>query len=181
MTAADIATPGPSNRLSLPLALSIALRELRAGAGGLVIFVICIALGVTAVASIGSLSASFDEALARQGRLLVGGDLSFERVHRRAGDEERAALDNEGQVTESASLRAMARIQGGKSALIEVKAVDSAYPLYGDVVISEPKDASIPWRKPGVIVAEQSLLPIARAFSCRSRRSTAPASYSRVA
>ena len=52
----------------------------------------------------------------------------------------------------------MARIHGGKSALIEVKAVDSAYPLYGDVVISEPKDASIPWRKPGVIVAEQSLL-----------------------
>ena len=39
-----------------------------------------------------------------------------------------------------------------------MKAVDSAYPLYGDVVISEPKDASIPWRKPGVIVAEQSLL-----------------------
>ena len=38
-----------------------------------------------------------------------------------------------------------------------MKAVDSAYPLYG-VVISEPKDASIPWRKPGVIVAEQSLL-----------------------
>ncbi|HEY5733119.1 MAG TPA: hypothetical protein VIS50_05225, partial [Methyloceanibacter sp.] len=62
MTAAGIATPGPSNRLSLPLALSIALRELRAGAGGLVIFVICIALGVTAVAAIGSLSASFDEA-----------------------------------------------------------------------------------------------------------------------
>ena len=83
MTAADLATPAPG-RVSLPLALSIALRELRAGAGGLIIFVICIALGVTAVAAIGSLSASFDEALARQGRLLVGGDLSFERVHRRA-------------------------------------------------------------------------------------------------
>ena len=104
MTAAGIAPPAQARRLSLPLALAIALRELRAGAGGLVIFVICIALGVTAVASIGSLSASFDEALARQGRLLVGGDLSFERVHRRASEEERAALNNEGQVTESASL-----------------------------------------------------------------------------
>ena len=69
-----------------------------------------------------------------QGRLLVGGDLSFERVHRRASAEERAALDDEGQVTESASLRAMARIPGGKSALIEAKAVDGAYPLYGEVV-----------------------------------------------
>ena len=108
MTAAGTATQAPAGRVSLPLALSIALRELRAGAGGLIIFVICIALGVTAVAAIGSLSASFDEALARQGRLLVGGDLSFERVHRRASQDERAALDGMGQVTESARLRAMA-------------------------------------------------------------------------
>jgi putative ABC transport system permease protein len=158
VTAADIAPLVPAKRLSLPLALAIALRELRAGAGGLVIFVICIALGVTAVAAIGSLSASFDEALARQGRLLVGGDLSFERVHRRASQEERAALDELGQVTESASLRAMARIPGGKSALVEVKAVDGAYPLYGEVVITEPSGAAQIWRKPGVIVAERTLL-----------------------
>ena len=110
MTAADLASSARPSRARLPLALAIALRELRAGAGGLAIFVICIALGVTAVAAIGSLSASFDKALARQGRMLVGGDVSFERVHRRAGAEERATLDNEGQVTESASLRAMARI-----------------------------------------------------------------------
>ena len=48
MTAAGTATQAPAGRVSLPLALSIALRELRAGAGGLIIFVICIALGVTA-------------------------------------------------------------------------------------------------------------------------------------
>ena len=159
MTAAGIATPGPARRLSLPLALSIALRELRAGAGGLVIFVICIALGVTAVASIGSLSASFDEALARQGRLLVGGDLSFERVHRRAerrgarGARQRRPGDGIGKLARHGEDHTAAKARS-----IEVKAVDSAYPLYGDVVISEPKDASIPWRKPGVIVAEQSLL-----------------------
>ena len=95
--------------LKPPLALRIALRELRAGAGGLTIFVLSIALGVAAVAAIGSLAASFDKALARQGRLLVGGDLSFERVHRAASAEERAAMAAEGVVSESASLRAMAR------------------------------------------------------------------------
>ena len=52
----------------------------------------------------------------------------------------------------------MARIAGGKSALVEVKAVDGAYPLYGQVVIAEPKDAGPIWRQPGVIVAERSLL-----------------------
>ena len=158
MTAADLASPSSARSVSLPLAFAIAFRELRAGAGGLTVFVLCIALGVMAVAAIGSLGASFDAALARQGRLLVGGDLSFERVHRRASAEERAALDGEGQVTESASLRAMARIPGGKSALIEVKAADAAYPLYGQVVVTEPGDAGPIWRKAGVIVAERSLL-----------------------
>ncbi|HYB05509.1 MAG TPA: FtsX-like permease family protein [Methyloceanibacter sp.] len=158
MTAADLISPLPAIGLRRPLALAIALRELRAGASGLTIFVLCIALGVTAVAAISSLGASFDAALARQGRLLVGGDISFERVHRRASAEERAVLDSEGLVSESASLRAMARIAGGKSALVEVKAIDNAYPLYGAVVITEPKDAGPIWRKPGLIVVERSLL-----------------------
>ncbi|HLO22036.1 MAG TPA: ABC transporter permease, partial [Methyloceanibacter sp.] len=117
----------------LRLALAIAARELRAGAGGLTVFVFCIALGVAAVAAIGSLSASFDEALARQGRTLIGGDLSFELIHRQANQDERAALEALGQLSDSASFRAMARSQDGKSALIEVKAVDDSYPLYGEV------------------------------------------------
>ena len=158
MTAASVAITGGTRGLRLPLAIAIAMRELRAGAGGLAVFVICIALGVTAVAAIGSLGASFDAALARQGRTLVGGDLAFERVHRRASAEERAALEAEGLVSESASLRAMARLPGGKSALVEAKAVDAAYPLYGEVDIADPKGAGALWREPGVIVVERSLL-----------------------
>jgi putative ABC transport system permease protein len=151
------ATPAPS-RLKLPLAFSIAMRELRSGAGGLTVFVFCIALGVAAVAAIGSLAASFDAALANQGRLLIGGDLSFELVHRQANPEERAALDALGRVSESASFRAMARTPEGKTALIEVKAVDEAYPHYGKVSILEPENAGQAWRFPGVIIAERSLL-----------------------
>ncbi len=158
MTAASLTAPPRGSSLRLPLASAIAFRELRAGAGGLTVFVLCIALGVAAVAAIGSLGASFDEGLARQGRLLVGGDLSFERVHRRATADERAALDAEGLISESASLRAMARNQQAKSALVEVKAVDGAYPLYGGVAITEPADAGAVWREPGVVVVERALL-----------------------
>ncbi len=157
MTAASAAAPSAS-RLRLPLAFTIALRELRAGAGGLTVFVLCIALGVAAVAAIGSLAASFDEALARQGRLLIGGDLSFELIHRQANPDERAALDALGQVSESASFRAMARSDGGKSALVEVKAVDDAYPLYGEVSITAPAGAGPVWRFPGVVAVERPLL-----------------------
>jgi len=158
VTGASVTAAPSGARPRLPLALSIALRELRAGAGGLLVFVLCIALGVTAVAAIGSLGASFDEALARQGRTLVGGDVAYERVHRRANPEERAALNAEGEISESASLRAMARLASGKSALVEIKAVDGAYPLYGKVEIAEPKGAGPLWRDPATIVVGRTLL-----------------------
>jgi putative ABC transport system permease protein len=136
----------------------MALRELRSGAGGLAVFVLCIALGVAAVAAIGSLAASFDEALARQGRLLIGGDLSFELIHREASVDERAALGALGEISESASFRAMARTADGKNALIEVKAVDDAYPLYGEVSMSETERAGYVWRDPAMVLVERTLL-----------------------
>ena len=158
MTAASAIATRSAARFRLPLAWSIALRELRSGAGGLTVFVLCIALGVAAVAAIGSLAASFNQALARQGRLLIGGDLSFELIHRQANPEERAALLSLGQVSESASFRAMARADGGKTVLIEVKAVDDAYPLYGEVAVTRPEHPGPVWRSPGVVLAERALL-----------------------
>jgi putative ABC transport system permease protein len=147
-----------ASRFGLKLAFAMALRELRAGAGGLAVFVLCIALGVAAVAAIGSLAAAFDEALARQGRLLIGGDLSFELIQRQANPEERAALESLGRLSESAGFRAMARSASGKSALVEVKAVDDAYPLYGDVSMIDSSKTDPPWRDPSVVLAERTLL-----------------------
>jgi len=158
VTAAGSMPDRASSRFALHRAVTVALRELRSGAGGLVVFVLCIALGVAAVAAIGSLAASFDEALARQGRLLIGGDLSFELIHRQTNDQERKALNALGEVSESAGFRAMARSPAGKTALVEVKAVDEAYPHYGDVSIIEPDDTGPVWRSPGVVLAEQTLL-----------------------
>lgn len=134
------------------------MRELRAGASGLIVFVLCIALGVAAVAAIGSLSAAFNKALANQGRLLIGGDLSFEVIHRQANPEEMRALEALGEISGSASFRAMARGGDGKSALIEVKAVDTPYPLYGEVAVLEPDSRGTPWRELDTVLAEPILL-----------------------
>lgn len=147
-----------ASRFDLRLAFAMGMRELRSGAGGLAVFVLCIALGVASVAAIGSLSAAFDEALARQGRLLIGGDLSFELIHRQADAAERAALQSFGQLSESAGFRAMARSPAGKSALVEVKAVDDAYPLYGDVAIADSDKTGKLWRDPAIVLAERTLL-----------------------
>ncbi|MET0380456.1 MAG: FtsX-like permease family protein [Methyloceanibacter sp.] len=147
-----------ASRFDLRLAFAMGMRELRSGAGGLAVFVLCIALGVASVAAIGSLSAAFDQALARQGRLLIGGDLSFELIHRQADAAERAALQSFGQLSESAGFRAMARSPAGKSALVEVKAVDDAYPLYGDVAIADSDKTGPLWRDPAIVLAERTLL-----------------------
>jgi putative ABC transport system permease protein len=155
--AVDTASPAPS-AWRWPLALTMAKRELRAGSGGLAVFVLCIALGVAAVAAIGSLAASFDEGLARQGRLLIGGDLAFELIHRQASPEEHAAISALGKLSSSAGFRAMGRSSDGKSALVEVKAVDDLYPLYGKVEIKQPANAGAVWKKPGVVAVERTLL-----------------------
>lgn len=158
MTAQATIAGAPPSSGNRTLPLTIALRELRAGAGGLAVFVLCIALGVAAVAAIGSLAASFDKALANQGRLLIGGDLSFEVIHRQATDEESAALRDLGEISQSASFRAMARSLDGQSALIEVKAVDGAYPLYGEVSVIEPEGLGAAWQRPATVLVEPILL-----------------------
>jgi len=89
--------------------LRFALRELRGGLHGFRIFVACIALGVMAIAGVGSFSRSLTDGLARDGRVILGGDLAFTLIHREASAEERKFLDARGQVSVGAMLRAMAR------------------------------------------------------------------------
>ena len=115
--------------------LRFALRELRGGLHGFRIFIACIALGVMAIAGVGSVSRSLTDGLAREGRVILGGDLAFTLIHREASAEERRFLDSRGEVSSSATLRAMAGAPDGRRALVELKAVDAAYPLYGTVVL----------------------------------------------
>jgi putative ABC transport system permease protein len=119
----------------MPLSLRLALRELRAGLGGFRIFVACIALGVMAIAAVGSFAQSLADGLAREGRVILGGDASFSLIHRETSAEERAFLAGRGEVSVAATMRAMARSPDGRASLVEIKAVDGAYPLYGRVVL----------------------------------------------
>src|SRR5471032_1446024 len=56
---------------------------------------------------------------------------------------ERAFLDNHGKVSSAATLRAMARTADGKATLVEMKAVDGAYPLFGEAVLDPPSALSV--------------------------------------
>jgi putative ABC transport system permease protein len=120
------------------LAFRYALRELRGGLRGFYVFIACIALGVLAIAGVGSVAASLGDGLAREGRTLLGGDVAFSLMQREAKPDEVAFLRSRGEVSTAATLRAMARAGDGKLALVELKAVDGNYPMLGELTL-EPK------------------------------------------
>ncbi len=120
---------------SAGLTLRFALREMRGGLRGFAVFIACIALGVAAIAGVGSFSRSLGDGLAREGRAILGGDVAFSLSQREASDTERKFLTDNGQLSIAATMRAMARTAAGDNALVEIKSVDNAYPLFGTVTL----------------------------------------------
>lgn len=115
-------------------AARIAARELRTGTRGFRIFLACLVIGVAAIAAIQTTALSLEDSLRADGRTILGGDVSLRRIYQPASAAERTVLAAAGQVSSLALLRAMARsADGGASALVELKAVDGAYPLVGQV------------------------------------------------
>jgi putative ABC transport system permease protein len=123
----------------LGLAWRLAQRELRGGLKGFGILLACLCLGVAVIAGVGSLGASIDAGLNGDARALLGGDIEFSLAQRPVSEAESAFLAAQGALSRATRLRAMAIADSGASrSLIELKAVDSAYPLYGSVRLDPP-------------------------------------------
>jgi putative ABC transport system permease protein len=120
--------------MNVRLWFRFASRELRSGLKGFWIFLTCLALGTAAIAIIGSLSASIERGLNEQGQPLLGGDVEFALVHREATDKEMGFIKSHGEASKVATLRAMA-IAPETTTLVEIKAIDGLYPLYGSVIL----------------------------------------------
>lgn len=120
----------------LSLALRFARRELRGGLRGFRIFLACLALGVAAIATVQSVAGGIVEGLRADGRAILGGDVALRQLYRTPTGEQLAFLDRAGRLSTTAELRAMAVVPGDlRSALVELKAVDGVYPLYGSFAI----------------------------------------------
>jgi putative ABC transport system permease protein len=112
----------------------LALRDLRGARAGLRLMALCLFLGVAALAGIGSLSSAILSGLADRGQLLLGGDVQFESAQRSATPNERVAFAKLGTVSEVIRMRAMAsEPDSGRAVLAELKGMDAAYPLYGQL------------------------------------------------
>ena len=130
--------------MSLSISARFAARELRGGLHGFRIFLACLALGVAAIAGVGSVRSAIQAGLEDQGAILLGGDAMAEFTYRFATDDERAWMDSTAEaVSEVTDFRSMATVtRDGDTdrGLTQVKSVDSAYPLMGEITL----DPAIP-------------------------------------
>ena len=119
--------------------LRIARRELRGGIAGLRIVLACLALGVAAIAAIGSLREGIERGLAQDGARILGGDIDVLGGSQPLPDPLRAWLAARGaKLSDITTLRSMLIAPGltgtgGERMLVELKAVDGAWPLIGTV------------------------------------------------
>ncbi len=134
------------------LVLRIAGREMRFGVAGLWIVLACLALGVTAIAAVGTLRASVAAGLLRDGTRILGGDLSIEGGAQELPDRLRDWLRaRQIAFSDVTTLRTMLVAPSGSRLLVELKAVDAAWPLIGAARTEPPQT-------PGSAVLGQGLL-----------------------
>jgi putative ABC transport system permease protein len=77
------ALPGRA-RISFTRVVALAMRELRSGLRGFYVFIACVALGVAVITCVGALSEALKGGFERQGESILGGDVTFARMHARA-------------------------------------------------------------------------------------------------
>ena len=118
------------------LSVRLAARELRSGVRGFGIFLACLALGVAAIAAAGSTAEAFRQGLASQAREILGGDVAASVENRNFSAAERAAFGRLGVTSYTARVRVMAQAPSGERRLVDLRGVDTGYPLAGKVELT---------------------------------------------
>ncbi len=114
----------------------VALRDMRGSLAGMRIVLLCLALGVAAIGTVGSLRAAIEGGVASERRALLGGDLSIESPDPLPAGLV-ASLRGRGlRLAETIRLRSMLYAPDGKRMLVELRGVGAGYPLVGTLALS---------------------------------------------
>jgi len=124
-------------------AWTIARRDLSARFRGLRLLLVCLFLGVGALAAIGTLTGAIGKELSSRGRTILGGDVEVSVWQRGATAAELAAFQRLGKVSTGTRMQAMARA-GDLAAPVELKAVDGAWPLVGQLTLKDGRRLGAP-------------------------------------
>ena len=129
---------------ALVFATRLAWRETRAAWRGFVWLLLCVTLGVGALAAVGTLATNLERTLGREAKALLGGDVEVRTTHAMdaAVDDAIARVRASGATTARVrELVGMARAPAnGRTLLVEIKAVDPVYPLYGRLDTSPARE-----------------------------------------
>ncbi|HMP57577.1 MAG TPA: ABC transporter permease, partial [Novosphingobium sp.] len=130
---------------SLPwkTAWRIARRDLSARFKGLRLLLVCLFLGVGALAAIGTLTGGIERELEGRGRVLLGGGVEATIWQRPPRAEGQAALAQMGTVSAGTRMQAMASADG-VAVPVELKAVDDKWPMIGRFTLKDGREARAP-------------------------------------
>ena len=135
--------------------MRIAVIDLRGDMRRFVILLACLALGVGTIAAVSSVGAALQAAVARDARVILGGDIE---IRQRGGDvsqAQRAAIAALGETARSIDLSARASAND-QSLLLDLRAVSDNYPLLGEVEVDPPAALgdmlAVADRLPGAVV-----------------------------
>lgn len=129
--------------LSWASAWRIARRDLHRRFRGLRLLLVCLFLGVGALAAIGTLTGAIRGELDAQGREILGGDLEVEVWQRPLDDAEAGWLERYGKISRGLRMQAMASA-GEAATPVELKAVDGRWPMYGALRLADGRNAGAP-------------------------------------
>lgn len=142
----------------MPPAAKLALRDFRRAHRGLWIFLGCLALGVGAITAVMAAASGIIGAIERDARAVLGGDVAVSTQFRPLAEDQLEYLrSNAAGIAQFVEMRTLMRAEdAGDSALVEVKAVDSAYPLTGrletDGALAYPESIGFGGQRWGALV-----------------------------
>jgi putative ABC transport system permease protein len=136
------------------LGLRLAARELRGGTRGLRVVLACLALGVAAIAAVGSLRAGIQAGMQADGARILGGDFEIRGGYQPVPEDVIAWATARGaRPSHVLMTRAMLIAPPGERTLVELKLVDDAYPLFGALALQPAGNIA-----PGTLAVEPAVM-----------------------
>ena len=137
-----------------PLAWQYARCELRHSVTRFRVFLAALMLGVASIGAVGSVAESMRSGISDNGRMLLGGDFELSSLHIAPDNVLLEKVRQKASLSEIIQMRAMLSTkQEADRQLVELKAVDDAYPLVGAVTLSPPQSLKQALLDRGAVVA----------------------------
>ena len=141
MSAAGEAVSPSQHNEDWRLAWQFARCELRHSVLRFRIFLAALMLGVAAIGAVGSVAQSMRSGITDNARTLLGGDFELSSLHIPPEDHLVEMIEQDADISRIVQMRAMLGTTAGTQdnpvrKLVELKAVDAAYPLTGRTVLS---------------------------------------------